>query len=92
LGAGLGGQAAAYGAQAGKSLLEGGMAAATSNLNAARNSPSSLLQSGLSGLGQNQQFQSGLRNFFNPPYVQNTNAFSYGDTTGFSDGMPVTLF
>jgi len=92
LGAGLGGQSAAYGAQAGRSLLEGGLAAAGSNLNAARNSPSSLLQSGLSSLGQNQQFQSGLRNFFNPPYVQNTNAFSYGDTTGFSDGMPVTLF
>jgi len=92
LGAGLGGQSAAYGAQAGKSLLAGGLEAAQSNLLAARNSPSSLLQSGLSGLGQNQQFQSGLRNFFNPPYVQNTNAFSYGDTTGFSDGMPVKLF
>jgi len=92
LGAGLGGQASAYGANAGQSLLTGGLAAAQSNLLAARNSPSSLLQSGLSSLGQNQQFQSGLRNFFNPPYVQNTNAFSYGDTTGFSDGMPVTLF
>jgi hypothetical protein len=92
LGAGLGGQAAAYGAQAGKSLLEGGMAAATSNLNAARNSPSSLLQSGLTSLGQNQQFQSGLSNWFNPPYVQNQTASNYGQGYGFSDGTPVTLF
>jgi hypothetical protein len=63
LGAGLGGQSAAYGAQAGRSLLEGGMAAAQSNLAAARNSPSSLLQSGLSGLASNQQLTSGIGNW-----------------------------
>ena len=67
LGAGLGGQAAAYGAQAGRSLLEGGMAAATSNLNAARNAPSSLLQSGLTSLVQNPTFQSGVSNWWNTP-------------------------
>jgi hypothetical protein len=92
IGAQLGGRSATAGANVGRSLLEGGMAAAGSNLNAARNSPSSLLQSGLSSLTQNPQFQSGLSNWFNPPYVQNQTASNYGQGYGFSDGTPVTLF
>jgi len=76
LGAGLGGQSAAYGAQAGRSLLEGGMAAAGSNLNAARNSSDELLRSGLSGLASNKQLWSGIGNWWNTPSGSTTtNAF-----------------
>ena len=67
IGAQLGGRAAQAGANAGQSLLQGGMAAAQSNLMAARNSPSAMLQSGLSGLVQNPQFQSGISNWWNQP-------------------------
>ena len=65
LGAQLGGRSAQYGANAGQSLLTGGLAAAQSNLLAARNSPSSLLQSGLSGLASNPQLASGFGNWMN---------------------------
>jgi len=67
LGAQLGGRAAQAGAQAGQSLLTGGLAAAQSNLLAARNSPSAMLQSGLSGLTSNPQLQSAFSNWFNTP-------------------------
>lgn len=63
LGAQLGGRSAQYGANAGQSLLTGGLAAAQSNLMAARNSPSSLLQSGLSSLASNPQLTSGIGNW-----------------------------
>jgi hypothetical protein len=46
----------------------------------------------LQGLANNPQLMSGIQNYFNPPYVQNQNAFNYGQTSGFSDGSPVTLF
>jgi hypothetical protein len=65
LGAGLGGQAAAYGAQAGQSLLTGGLAAAKSNLLSAQYSPQALLSSGLTSMSQNPSFQSGLGNWLN---------------------------
>ena len=77
LGAGLGGQAAAYGAQAGKSLLEGGLAAAKSNLLAAQYSPSAQLQSGLSGLTQNKDFMSGISNWFSQPTQTGYTGSSY---------------
>lgn len=60
LGAQLGGRSAQAGANVGRSLLEGGLAAAQSNLMAARNAPSELLRSGLTGLTQNQQFWEGV--------------------------------
>jgi hypothetical protein len=60
IGAELGGRSATAGANVGRSLLEGGMAAAQSNLAAARNSPSELLRSGLTGLASNQQLMSGI--------------------------------
>jgi hypothetical protein len=89
LGAGLGGQAAAYGANVGSDLLRGGLNAAITQQQAAGYSP---LGTAISGLGSNPQFASGVQNFFNPPYVQNKNAFNYGQTSGFSDGVPVKLF
>jgi hypothetical protein len=76
IGAELGGRSATAGANVGRSLLEGGMAAAGSNLNAARNSPNELLRSGLSGLTQNQQLWSGIGDWWNRPSGSSTtNAF-----------------
>jgi hypothetical protein len=89
LGAGLGGQAAAYGANVGQSLLQGGLAAARTQQAAAGISP----QAGLySALANSPQLRTGIQNYFNPPYVQNQTAFDYGQTSGYSDGTPVTLF
>jgi len=89
LGAGLGGQSAAYGANAGKSLLVGGIGAAETQQKGSQYDPLAGLLTGLAG---SQQLSQGLQNYFNPPYVQNQNAFNYGQTTGFSDNRPVTLF
>jgi hypothetical protein len=76
IGAQLGGRSAQAGANVGRSLLEGGMAAAGSNLNAARNSPNELLRSGLTGLTQNQQLWSGIGDWWNRPSGSSTtNAF-----------------
>lgn len=61
LGAGLGGQAAAYGANVGRSLLEGGMGAALTQQQAASYNP---FATALSGLAQNQQFGQGVSNYF----------------------------
>ena len=72
IGAQLGGRAATAGANVGRSLLEGGMAAAGSNLNAARNSSNELLRSGLTGLTQNQQFLSGVGDWWNRPSGSST--------------------
>jgi len=77
IGAQLGGKSATAGANAGQSLLTGGLAAAQSNLLAARNSPSSLLQSGLSGLASNPQLMSGISNWFNPPVQTGYTGTSY---------------
>jgi hypothetical protein len=89
LGAGLGGQSAAYGANAGRSLLVGGIGAAETQQKGSQYDPLAGLLTGLAG---SQQLSQGLQNYFNPPYVQNQNAFNYGQTTGFSDNRPVTLF
>ena len=62
LGAGLGGQAAAYGANVGRSLLEGGMGAALTQQQAASYNP---FATALSGLANNQQFGQGVSNYFN---------------------------
>ena len=61
LGAGLGGQAAAYGANVGRSLLEGGMGAALTQQQANSYNP---FATALSGLAQNQQFGQGVSNYF----------------------------
>ena len=72
LGAGLGGQAAAYGANVGRSLLEGGMGAALTQQQAASYNP---FASALSGLSNNQRFQQGVEKYFAPsPFA--TSAFS----------------
>ena len=61
LGAGLGGQSAAYGANAGRSLLEGGMNAALTQRQADSYNP---FATALSGLANNQQFGQGVSNYF----------------------------
>jgi len=75
LGAGLGGQAAAYGANVGKSLLEGGMGAALTQQRANEYNP---FATALSGLANNQQFGQGVSNYFNRPPQYNP---SWGQTT-----------
>ena len=96
LGAGLGGQAAAYGANAGRSLLAGGIGAALTQQQANAYNP---FATALSGLAQNQQFGQGVSNYLQNrnPYVANTTASAFGDTTGYSPNaagyaQPVTLF
>ena len=61
LGAGLGGQAAAYGANAGADLLKGGLGAAITQQQANSYSP---LGGFLSGLGNNPQFGQGISNWW----------------------------
>ena len=63
LGAGLGGQAAAYGANAGRSLLAGGMGAALTQQQANAYNP---FATSLSGLANNQDFRQGLEKYFTP--------------------------
>jgi hypothetical protein len=79
LGAGLGGQAAAYGANAGKSLLEGGMNAAATQRQANAYNP---FATALSGLANNQQFGQGVSEYFNRPQtnanITRGNAFMAG--------------
>jgi hypothetical protein len=91
LGAGLGGQSAAYGAYAGRSLLEGGIGAATAQQKANAYNP---FAETLQNLGGSSQFGQGVSNWWQNrnPYVANTTASSYGDTSGYSDGTRVTLF
>ena len=89
LGAALGGQAGAYGANVGQALLTGGLSAAKTQQAGSGYSPLGGL---LQGLGSNQQFTQGLQNYFNPPPFQNQTAFNYGQTSGYSDGRQVTLF
>jgi hypothetical protein len=64
LGAGLGGQAAAYGANVGQSLLTGGLNAARTQQAGSGYDPLAGLLTGLSG---NQQFSQGLQNYFGTP-------------------------
>ena len=76
MGSALGGRSASAGANVGRSLLESGTLAAQSNLAAARNAPSELLKTGLTGLTQNPQFWSGVGNWWNTPSgTTTTNAF-----------------
>ena len=71
LGAGLGGQAAAYGANAGRDLLTGGMSAAATQQQANAYNP---FATAISGLAQNQQFGQGVsewwKNRGTPQYTQ----------------------
>ena len=60
LGAGLGGQAAAYGANAGRSLLAGGLSAAETQQRGSSYSPLGGL---LQGLGNNPRLQTGFENW-----------------------------
>lgn len=96
LGAALGGQAAAYGANAGRDLLTGGLSAAVTQQQASSYNPAAGF---LSGLGNNPQFGQGIANWWQNrnPYVANTTASNYGNTTGYSQNeagyaVPVTLF
>jgi hypothetical protein len=68
-GSALGGRAAQAGANAGRSLLEGGMAAATSQRQADSYNP---FATALSGLANNQQFGQGVSNYFQNRQAKNT--------------------
>jgi len=63
LGAALGGQSAAYGANAGRSLLAGGTNAALTQQQAASYNP---FATAISGLANKQSFQQGLEKYFTP--------------------------
>jgi hypothetical protein len=96
MGSALGGRAATAGANVGQALLTGGLGAART-LQAA--SGQSGLGAALTGLGNNPYVGYGLNQYFNKPapYVANTTASAFGDTTGYvtdSSGYarPVTLF
>ena len=96
MGSALGGRAATYGANVGQALLTGGLGAAKT-LQAT--SGQSGLGAALTGLGNNPYVGYGLNQYFNKPapYVANTTASAFGDTTGYvtdSSGYarPVTLF
>ena len=98
LGAGLGGQAAAYGANVGNSLLRGGMSAALTQQAGQGFSPLAGL---LQGAGSNQRLQTGFENLFGgysqpvqtgytgSPTMsgyeneQLANSFQYGDSSGY---------
>jgi hypothetical protein len=98
LGAALGGQAAAYGANVGQSLLTGGISAARAQQAGAGGSPLGGLLQGAAG---NQQLQTGFEKFFGgysqpvqtgytgsptmQPYEneQLANSFQYGDSSGY---------
>ena len=96
MGSALGGRAATYGANVGESLLAGGLGAALTQQQANAYNP---FATALSGLAQNPQFSSGVSNYLQNrnPYVANTTASAFGDTTGYSPNaagyaQPVTLF
>lgn len=96
LGAGLGGQAAAYGANAGRDLLTGGLSAAATQQQANAYNP---FATAISGITQNPQFAQGVQNWWQNknPYVANTTASAFGNTTGYAPNdagyaKPVTLF
>ena len=79
LGAGLGGQAAAYGANAGRDLLTGGMSAALTQQQANAYNP---FATAISGLANNQQFGQGVSEWWNRPQtnanITRGNAFMAG--------------
>jgi hypothetical protein len=95
VGAQLGGRAATAGANVGQALLTGGLGAART----LQGTAGSGLGAALTGLGNNPYVGYGLNQYFNKPtpYVANTTASAFGDTTGYvtdSSGYarPVTLF
>jgi hypothetical protein len=69
LGAGLGGQAAAYGAAAGSSLLKGGLGAALTQQQANQMSPTGAF---LTGLSKDPRLQTGFEKIYND-YTMNRN-------------------
>ena len=97
LGAGLGGQAAAYGANAGNSLLRGGLSAALTQQAGSSYSPLGGL---LQGAARDPQLRTGFEKLFSggqpietgytgaptmSPYdnEQLANSFQYGDSSGY---------
>ena len=96
IGAQLGGRAATAGQNVGQFLYGGGINAART-IQAA--SGTSGLGAALTGLANNPYVSQGIQNYFNKPspYMANTTASAFGDTTGYvpdSTGYarPVTLF
>jgi hypothetical protein len=73
LGAGLGGQAAAYGANAGRYTYAGGTGAAQTMQGANAYNP---YATGLINASTNQQLQQGIGNLFGSPYVTPTSQLS----------------
>ena len=95
MGSALGGRAATYGANVGQALLTGGLGAART----LQSTAGSGLGAALTGLGNNPYVGYGLNQYFNKPapYVANTTASAFGDTTGYVTdnsgyARPVTLF
>ena len=64
----LGGRSAQAGGNVGQALLTGGMGAALTQQQANAYNP---FATALSGLAQNQRFQQGVENYFNPPKALN---------------------
>jgi hypothetical protein len=77
LGAALGGQAAAYGANVGQSLLQGGLAAARTQQAGAGFSPEAGL---LYGLANSPRLQTGFEKFFSTPSRGSTFSDSYQES------------
>lgn len=91
----LGGQSASAGGNVGQALLTGGLGAART----LQSTAGSGLGAALTGLGNNPYVGYGLNQYFNKPapYVANTTASAFGDTTGYVTdtsgyARPVTLF
>ena len=91
LGAALGGQAGAYGANVGQALLQGGLSAAKTQQAGSGFSP---MAGFYQGLANSPRLQTGFENLFSGfgQPTQNQTAFNYGQTSGYSDGSRVTLF
>lgn len=96
IGAQLGGKTATAGQNVGQFLYGGGINAARTIQGGAGGSG---IGTGLMGLANNSAVQEALKEYFNKPspYVANTTASAFGDTTGytFNDAgyaRPVTLF
>ena len=96
IGAQLGGKTATAGQNVGQFLYGGGINAARAIQGGAGGSG---IGTGLMGLANNSAVQEALKEYFNKPspYVANTTASAFGDTTGYSFNdagyaRPVTLF
>ena len=96
MGSALGGRAATAGANVGQSLLQGGLSAARAQQAGATGSG---FGATLAGLANNPYVAQGVQNYFNQPkpYVPNTTASVFGDTSGYVNNSagyatPVTLF